>query len=99
MTEGDLAKGLAAGLGPDASVMAVAVADPITVPGTATVTSAAGEMLRHGIRHLVVTRDGAPVGVLSVRAILGVLLEAMDPEVWATLLRDAAANHAEIWLG
>jgi CBS domain-containing protein len=41
--------------------------DPVTLPGAATLADAALAMARHGIRHVIVTRDGRLSGVVSER--------------------------------
>lgn len=50
--------------------------DVITLPERAGVAAAAGAMLEADVRHLVVTRDGRPVGVVSVRDLLPLLVGA-----------------------
>jgi CBS domain-containing protein len=99
VTERDLARTLAAGLGPEAAVSVFAVADPITIPAATGVVDAAAEMLRKEIRHLVVTAHGEVLGVVSLRDVMAVLLQATDPTVWVATLREAVTTHAEIWLG
>jgi len=86
VTERDLTRALRAGLGPDASAATVAVADVISVEQDVTVVEAAAEMLRHEIRHLLVRNHrGRVVGLVSMRALMGALLDAVDPLVWSTL--------------
>jgi len=99
VTERDLARTLAAGLGPEAAVSVVAVPDPKTVPAATAVVEAAAEMLRHEIRHLVVTDHGDVLGVVSLRDVMAVLSQALDPAVWVATLREAITTHTEIWLG
>ena len=41
--------------------------DPRTVPGDTSVTDATDIMLKGGFRHLPVTIDGRPVGIVSLR--------------------------------
>jgi CBS domain-containing protein len=100
VTERDLARALAAGLGPDAPVTVVSARDLVTVGLDATVVQAASQMLNYDIRHVVVIDSyGRAVGVLSLREVMGVLLEAMDPAVWVAVLRKDLSTRSEIWLG
>jgi uncharacterized protein len=86
VTERDLTQALSAGLDPDSAVAAVSVTDLISVEQDATVVEAAGEMLRHEIRHLVVCNHrGDVVGMVSLRDIMRILVDAMDPAVWVVL--------------
>ncbi|GEM_PF-1462427 len=78
VTERDLAHGLAEGLGPKAPVAAVTSPHPIWVTPTTTLGEAAGIMVRHGVRHIVVINPlGEPIGVVSMRDILPVLLRPL----------------------
>ncbi len=51
----------------DGPIAAVMTAQPLTVEEDATLADAAIAMARHGIRHIIVTRDGKLAGVLSER--------------------------------
>jgi CBS domain-containing protein len=86
VTEHDITRALHAGMGPDSDVARVSVSDFVAVDIDATVVEAAGQMLRHEIRHLVVCNHrGEVVGLVSLRDIVGVLVDAMDPAVWVML--------------
>lgn len=86
VTERDLTRALSSGLGPEASVAAVSVTDLVSVDEDATIVEAAGEMLRHEIRHLVICNHrGEVVGLVSLRDLMRILLDAMDPAVWIML--------------
>ena len=86
VTERDLTRGLDTGLGPRDPVAAVWVTDLITVDEDTTVVEGAAEMLRHEIRHLVVHNwRGEFIGLVSLREVLAVLVDAMDPAVWLTI--------------
>jgi uncharacterized protein len=88
VTERDLTRALNAGLDPDSAVAAVSVTDLVSVDADATVVEAAGEMLRQEIRHLVVcNRRREVVGQVSLRDIMRILFDAMDPAVWVVLRR------------
>jgi uncharacterized protein len=98
MTERDLTRALSAGLSPDAGVAAVCVSDLVSVDQDATVVEAAGEMLRHEIRHLVVRNHrGEVVGLVSLRDLMRILLDAMDPAVWV-VLRQTLSLRSELRL-
>jgi CBS domain-containing protein len=99
VTERDLARALASGLGPEASVAAVYVPNPITIPASTSIVDAAADMLHKEIRHLVVTDHGDVLGVISLRDVVAVLLEGLDPAVWVTTLREAVKTRTEMWLG
>lgn len=83
VTERDLTRALNAGLGPHDQVAAIWVTDLISVDDDTTVVEAAAEMIRHEIRHLVIRNwRGEVTGVVSLRDVLAVLVDAMDPAVW-----------------
>jgi signal-transduction protein with cAMP-binding, CBS, and nucleotidyltransferase domain len=99
VTERDLAVALASGLGPEAAVSAVFVPDPTTFEATESIVDAAAQMIRQEIRHLVVTHRGDTLGVVSLRDVMAVLLQTMDPAVWVATLRESLTTHTEMWLG
>jgi CBS domain-containing protein len=99
VTERDLARALAAGRALDEPVERAATRQPVAVPGATTVVAAAGLMLNEHVRHLLVELDDGTVGVVSVRDVLAVLLQATDPDPWLTSLRAAIETPSEIWLG
>jgi len=74
--EHDLIEALAAGLDPTTPAADVATRMPLWATTTTTVAEAAAIMAKHCVQHLLVmTADGAPVGVLSRREALRQLLE------------------------
>jgi CBS domain-containing protein len=94
VTERDLTRALSSGLGPDAGVSAVSVHDLVSVDQDATVVEASGEMLRHDIRHLLVCNHrGEVVGLVSLRDLMRVLLDAMDPRVWTILRQTLSVRY------
>ena len=99
VTERDLTRALASGLGPEAAISAVRVLDPATINAAESVVDGAAEMLRLEIRHLVVTDHGEVLGVVSLHDVMVVLLQALDPAVWVATLREALTIHTEMWLG
>jgi CBS domain-containing protein len=83
VTERDLSRALSIGLGPQDRVGAICVTDLIHVDEDTLVVEAAAQMFRHEIRHLLLRNWRSEViGVVSLRDVLGVLLDAMDPAVW-----------------
>jgi CBS domain-containing protein len=96
-TERDLTRALAAGLGADDSIDGVTT-DPLRVRPDMAVVDAAAFMLNHQIRHLVVEGDGR-VGVVSLRTVMAVLLQAVTPDVWLERLRMAIRVRPEMWIG
>ena len=99
VTERDLARALGAGRALTDAVDMIATRNPLTVSGDMTVIAAAGLMLNEHVRHLLVQLDGGTVGVVSIRDVLAVLLQAVDPHVWLTSLRVAMESPSEMWLG
>lgn len=99
VTERDLARGLGAGCSPYDPVSAVATPHPLAVDGSMEVVEAAALMLNEQVRHLIVFLPEGGRGVISIRDLLAVLLEAADGHRWLTSLRVAIGSPAEIWLG
>jgi uncharacterized protein len=96
LTERDLRRALNAGLGPQDAVAAACVTDMISVDHDTTVVQAAADMLRHEIRHLLVHNfRGEVVGVVSLRDVVRVLVDAMDPAVWV-LLQETLSVRTEV---
>ena len=56
-------------------------------------------MLNQEIRHLVI--DGCADGpaVVSLRAVMAVLLQAVTPHIWLDRLRVAVSARPGTWLG
>jgi signal-transduction protein with cAMP-binding, CBS, and nucleotidyltransferase domain len=99
VTERDLARAHGAGCAATDPVIAIASRHPLSVPGDTTVIAAAGLMLNEQVRHLLVELDTGGIGVVSIRDLLAVLLQALDPHLWLTSLRVAIETPSEIWLG
>ena len=99
VTERDLARAFGAGCSAMDPVEAIASRHPVTVPGDTTVIAAAGLMLNEQVRHLLVELHTGAVGVVSIRDLLAVLLQAVDSELWLTSLRVAIETPSEMWLG
>jgi CBS domain-containing protein len=98
VTERDLARALAAEYPADLPVGDIASPLPVRVPGTEDVLSAAAVMLNEEIRHLVVDLPDGGQGVVSLRQIMAVLLQAAQPEPWLAALR-VRVDLPEMWLG
>jgi CBS domain-containing protein len=99
VTERDLAHAIADGLDPDALVATVASVSPLTITAGATAVEAATRMLREGVRHLVVTQGNRAVGVVSIRDLLGALVQALTPEAVYVFIQQAWCDLPETWLG
>ncbi|HKH05959.1 MAG TPA: CBS domain-containing protein [Acidimicrobiales bacterium] len=80
LTERDVTAAVADGRAPDTLTAELATPRPATVDRDATVVAAAARMLDEGVRHLVVVQGGRAVGVVSIRDLLAVLLQAFPPE-------------------
>jgi CBS domain-containing protein len=98
-TERDVVRGLARGLGTDEPVSSIATPRAIRVSSHMSVIDATALMLNEEVRHLVVELDGGNEGVVSLRDLMAVLLQAASPDIWLTSLRVAVSTPAEIWLG
>jgi CBS domain-containing protein len=86
VTEGDLTRALHAGLGGQDHLASICVTDLIHRDEDTTVLQAATDMLQHEIRHLLVRNwRGQITGIVSLRDVLGVLVDAMDPAVWVVM--------------
>jgi signal-transduction protein with cAMP-binding, CBS, and nucleotidyltransferase domain len=86
VTERDLTRALHAGLGSEDQVAAIGATDLIHLDEDTTVIQAAIDMLHHEIRHLLLRNwRGQITGVVSLRDVLGVLVDAMDPAVWVVM--------------
>ncbi len=91
VTERDLARALTAGLGARAGIAAVSVTDFVSVDGDMSVIEAAGVMLDYDVRHLVVCNHrGDVTGLISLRDLMRILVDAMDPAIWVILSRRLA---------
>jgi signal-transduction protein with cAMP-binding, CBS, and nucleotidyltransferase domain len=99
VTERDLTRALAAGIGPEAQIAPVVVREPVAVAPTTTVLDATAIMLREHIRHLVIVTPGQPTAIISLRDTMEVLLATLHPGVWAESLRIALTTQSELWLG
>jgi signal-transduction protein with cAMP-binding, CBS, and nucleotidyltransferase domain len=99
VTERDLARAHGAGCAATDPVEAIASRHPVSVPGDMTVTAAAGLMLNEQVRHLLVELDTGAIGVVSMRDLLAVLLQAVDRDLWLTSLRVAIETPSEMWIG
>ncbi len=79
MTERDLMRAVARGLDSDASVSQYMSRDPETIEPDDTTEHAAVLMIHGGFRHLPVVEGDAVVGILSIRDLMGVVLEDSAP--------------------
>jgi CBS domain-containing protein len=99
VTERDIVRGVGAGVEGDEAVSSLATPHPVAVEAATSVVRAAREMLDGHVRHLVVHLPAGVLGVISLREVAAVLLQAADPEVWLTALRAALEAPSEIWIG
>jgi CBS domain-containing protein len=98
LTERDVVRAFEAGLGVDDLVSGVASTCQLRVSGDVSIVDAAARMLNEDVRHLVVDIGPGLVGVISLRAIVAVLLQEADPQLWLSSLR-IAVEVPEMWLG
>jgi CBS domain-containing protein len=98
VTERDLTDALADGVDPDEPLSTIASPNPRTIPADATALDAATRMLREGVRHLVVTRGHHAVGVISIRDLLGALVQNLTPEAVHVMVQQAWCDLPESWI-
>jgi CBS domain-containing protein len=79
LTERDVMRAVAAGASDSAAVADWMTAGPETVELSETVEHAAVLMLQGGFRHLPVVEAGRPIGMLSIRDLLGASLAEQFP--------------------
>jgi CBS domain-containing protein len=79
MTERDIMRAVARGLGDDAVVGECMTADPETIAPDDTIEHAAVLMIHGGYRHLPVVDGDDVVGVLSIRDLVQVVVEDSAP--------------------
>jgi CBS domain-containing protein len=87
ISERGMTAALGAGLLPTSRVGQIATRHPITVPADYPIGDAAALMLNQDIRHLVVRFSDNRCGMVSLRVLLAVLLQAARPELWLEHLR------------
>jgi CBS domain-containing protein len=76
ITERDLTRAIAVGDPPETSTVAGAMTDhPITVGPNTGIREAAAEMFETEVRHLPVGVDGEVVGMISLRDLLGTVID------------------------
>jgi signal-transduction protein with cAMP-binding, CBS, and nucleotidyltransferase domain len=80
VTERDLAEAWADGRSADDEVGVVATTDPCWVPDTTRVVETAAEMIKLGVRHLVVLDvTGRPTGIVSMVELVSALVQGQEP--------------------
>jgi CBS domain-containing protein len=76
VSERDLVRALAEGLDPDSErAVDVMTFDVLSVESIASIDEVARTMLEGGIRHLPVVDAGGPVGIVSIRDLLGAFVD------------------------
>ena len=98
VTERDLTRAWSHGLTGEEPVSTIATTNPIVVGPEMSVLDAAALMLNRDVRHLIVV-DGHTVGIVSLRTVLAVLLQAVQPELWLSALRVSITEVPERWIG
>lgn len=79
LTERDILRAVATGEVEGTHVAAWMTRDPETVEPTDSVGQAAAIMLHGGFRHLPVCEDDRPVGIVSIRDLMKVVLDDESP--------------------
>jgi CBS domain-containing protein len=89
LSERDIIRVIASGRSLEVPVNEVCTKNVVTVYGSSDVAEAAKAMNKHGIRHVVVVDDsGSPVGVVSMRDLVGeratltAILQSNEKEVF-----------------
>ncbi len=99
VTERDFTTAWAEGYTGDEPVSLISTDSPLSVDAATPITDAAAMMLNRNVRHLVVLDGEDYLGVVSVRTVLAVLLQAAEPGMWLTELRVNLSQTPEFWLG
>ena len=99
VTERDLTDAWAAGASGEESVTAMASEHPVVVAAGMPIAEAVATMLNREVRHLIVLMDDGSAGVVSLRAVMAVLLQAVKPELWLATLRVSFQSPPEAWIG
>lgn len=99
VTERDFTMAWRRGMTGSEPVGLIATEAPMVIDAGTPITDAAALMLNRNVRHLVIFDGDSFVGVVSLRAILAVLLQAAEPGLWLTELRLSLAEMPEAWLG
>jgi CBS domain-containing protein len=79
LTERDVLRAVATGGVEGTHVAAWMTRDPETVEIDESTSQAAAVMIHGGFRHLPVTRDGKPVGIVSIRDLMRVVVDDESP--------------------
>jgi len=79
LTERDVLRAVATGEGEWTHVAAWMTRDPETVEPDDTTALAASVMIHGGFRHLPVCDDGKPVGIVSIRDLMRVVVDDESP--------------------
>jgi hypothetical protein len=73
---------------------------PQSVAGHTDILDVAPVMINQEVRHLIVELPDGSDGVVSIRDIMAVLLQAAKPELWMSSLRvKIEVPSPEAWLG
>lgn len=99
ITERDLTRAWSHGFSGEEPVGRIATRHPIVVGPETSVVEAAALMLNREVRHLIVVDDEVTVGIVSLRTVLAVLLQAVQPELWLSTLRVSITEAPEQWIG
>ncbi len=79
LTERDVLRAVALGTSSDADVGAWMTRGPETIEPTDSVAHAASMMIHGGFRHLPVVDAGKPVGIVSIRDLMRVVIDDETP--------------------
>ena len=93
VSERDVVRVVAAGADPAAvAAIDVAATKLVWCDGEDTVEQVATRMMEHYIRHVLVERDGALVGIVSARDLLGVYSSYGDRPTWISIPYEPAVG-------
>ena len=99
VTERDLTRAWADGAEGHEVVVEWASDHPEVVAAGMPIVEAAALMLNREVRHLIVLMDDGGAGVVSLRSVMAVLLQAVKPELWLATLRVSFQAPSELWVG
>ena len=79
---------------PETKVAEIATPLPIAITEETEIIDAAALMLNQEVRHLTVELPTGSSGIVPLRGILAVLLQAAQPELWLSTLRVKVAINS-----
>lgn len=99
ITERDFTTAWAQGFVGTEPAVSIAATAPVVIDARTPIVEAATIMLDRRVRHLVVAIPEGTDSVVSLRAVVAVLLQAVKPDMWMTGPSVSPTSCSELWLG